>query len=90
METDQQRVTASSHGCAYHARYGRPGGIGQPARLELSTSDPEEVVQPWADAMQTLPRSLVQDWEMLPGMRSMIRNKKDERFILGVYDQLLH
>lgn len=59
---------AANHGCAHHTWNGRPSGIGQSARLEPGTSDPEEVVQSWADAMQTLPRSLVQDWKMLPGM----------------------
>lgn len=67
-ETGRRGQKAASHGCAHHTWNGGPGGIGQPARLEHGTSDLEEVVQSWADAMQTLPRSLVQDWKMLPGM----------------------
>lgn len=67
-ETGCQGEKAANHGCAHHPRNGRPSGIRQPARLEPGTSDPEEVVQSWAYAMQTLPRSLVQDWKMLPGM----------------------
>lgn len=66
----EREKKAASHGCEHHTWNGRPGGIGQPARLELGTPDPEEVVQPWADAMQTLAGSLVQDWKMLPGMAS--------------------
>lgn len=66
----EREKKAASHGYERHTWNGRHGGIGQPARLEPGTPDPEEVVQPWADAMQTLARSLVQDWKMLPGMAS--------------------
>lgn len=61
---------AAGHGCAARTRNGGPGGVGQPAHLERGAPHLEEVVQPWADAMQTPPRSLVWDWKMLPGMSS--------------------
>lgn len=61
------KVKPLSHGRAHHTRNGRPGGIGQPARLEPGSPDAEEVVQPRGDAVQTLPGNLVQDWKMLPG-----------------------
>lgn len=67
-ESGRQGEKAANHGCAHHTWNRRPGGIEQPARLEHGTSDSEEVVQSWADAVQTLARSLVQDWRMLPGM----------------------
>lgn len=69
-EAVHQGEKAADHGPTCDKWDGRPGGIEQPARLEPGTSDPKEVVQPWADALQTLPRSLVQDWKMLPGMRA--------------------
>lgn len=72
---------ALRHGCAHHTWNGGPGGIGQPARLEPGTSDPEEVVQPWADAMQTLPRSLVEDWKMLPGMTALTSGSRNKSII---------
>jgi len=62
----------ANHGCAYCARDGGPGGVGQPAHLEPGASDPEEVVQPWPDAVPTLTRSLVQDGEVLPGNDSSV------------------
>lgn len=59
------------HGGAHHSRDGRRGGVEQPAGLERGASDPEEVVQSGADAVQTLTRSLVRDWKVLPGMTWM-------------------
>lgn len=56
------------HGFEHHTWNGRPGGIGQPARLESGSSDAEEVVQSWADAVSTSPGILVQDGKMLSGM----------------------
>lgn len=70
--TGHQGEKAVSHVCAPHTGNGRPGGIGQPARLEPGTSDIEEVVQSWADAMQALSRSMVWDWKMLPGMVTLL------------------
>ncbi len=67
-ESGRQGEKAANHGRAHHTWNGGHGGIGQSARLEPGTSDPEEVVQSWADAVQALSRSLVQDWKMLPGM----------------------
>lgn len=58
---------AVSHGGAPLTGNGRCGGFGQPARLDPGTSDLQEVVQSWADTMQTLFGSVVWDWKMLPG-----------------------
>lgn len=73
-----------SHGRAPHAGDGGCGGFGQPARLDPGPSDPEEVVQPGADAVQALLGSVVRDWKMLPGMSVFFSHISTNSPIRGV------
>lgn len=68
VEAGCQGGKGVGHGCEHNAWNGGASGIEQRAHLEPGTSDVEEVVRSWADTMPTLPRSLVQDWKVLPGM----------------------
>lgn len=81
-----QGVHSVSHGCApqtWSAWNGRPGSIRQPAHMDPGSSDPEEVVQPWADSMQTLPGSVVWNWKMLPGMSAALSHGSKKMFLKG-------